>query len=136
MITPVMPTYARANLAFEKGEGPYLYAQDGRRFLDFGSGIAVNTLGIRTPHLVEKLTEQVGKLWHTSNLYQMPGQEKLAKRLIANSFADTCFSVTPVPRPTRPASRCCGAISMCRATRKRTVFWLRPMRFMAERLAR
>ena len=91
MITPVMPTYARADLAFEKGEGPYLYAQDGRRFLDFGSGIAVNTLGHSHPHLVEKLTEQVGKLWHTSNLYQMPGQEKLAKRLIENSFADTVF---------------------------------------------
>ena len=91
MITPVMPTYARANLAFEKGEGPYLYAQDGRRFLDFGSGIAVNTLGHSHPHLVAKLTEQVGKLWHTSNLYQMPGQEKLAKRLIENSFADTVF---------------------------------------------
>jgi acetylornithine/N-succinyldiaminopimelate aminotransferase len=86
-----MPTYARADLAFEKGEGPYLYAQDGRRFLDFGSGIAVNTLGHSHPHLVEKLTEQVGKLWHTSNLYQMPGQEKLAKRLIENSFADTVF---------------------------------------------
>ena len=91
MITPVMPTYARANLAFEKGEGPYLYAQGGRRFLDFGSGIAVNTLGHSHPHLVAKLTEQVGKLWHTSNLYQMPGQEKLAKRLIENSFADTVF---------------------------------------------
>jgi len=91
VITPVMPTYARADLAFEKGEGPYLYAQDGRRFLDFGSGIAVNTLGHSHPHLVEKLTEQVGKLWHTSNLYQMPGQEKLAKRLIENSFADTVF---------------------------------------------
>jgi acetylornithine/N-succinyldiaminopimelate aminotransferase len=86
-----MPTYARADLAFEKGEGPYLYAQDGRRFLDFGAGIAVNTLGHSHPHLVEKLTEQVGKLWHTSNLYQMPGQEKLAKRLIENSFADTVF---------------------------------------------
>ncbi|MFV1849722.1 MAG: aspartate aminotransferase family protein [Thalassospira sp.] len=86
-----MPTYARADLAFEKGEGPYLYAQDGRRFLDFGSGIAVNTLGHSHPHLVAKLSEQVGKLWHTSNLYQMPGQVKLAERLVANTFADTVF---------------------------------------------
>ena len=91
MITPVMPTYARANLAFEKGDGPYLVAQDGRRFLDFGSGIAVNTLGHSHPHLVKELTEQVSKLWHTSNLYQMPGQQKLAERLVANSFADTVF---------------------------------------------
>ena len=79
MITPVMPTYARADLAFEKGEGPYLYAQGGRRFLDFGTGIAVNTLGHSHPHLVKKLTEQVEKLWHTSNLYRIPGQEKLAE---------------------------------------------------------
>ncbi|MCC9621465.1 aspartate aminotransferase family protein [Thalassospira sp. MA62] len=86
-----MPTYARANLAFEKGEGPYLYAQDGRRFLDFGSGIAVNALGHSHPHLVAELTKQVEKLWHTSNLYQMPGQEKLATRLVANTFADTVF---------------------------------------------
>lgn len=91
MITPVMPTYARADLAFEKGEGPYLYAQGGRRFLDFGTGIAVNTLGHSHPHLVKKLTEQVEKLWHTSNLYRIPGQEKLAERLVANSFADTVF---------------------------------------------
>lgn len=91
MITPVMPTYARADLAFEKGEGPYLYAQDGRRFLDFGSGIAVNTLGHAHPHLVEALTEQAKKVWHTSNLYRIPGQEKLAARLVENTFADTVF---------------------------------------------
>ncbi len=91
MITPVMPTYARANLAFEKGEGPYLYAQDGRRFLDFGSGIAVNTLGHAHPHMVKAITEQANKVWHTSNLYRIPGQEKLAERLVANSFADTVF---------------------------------------------
>lgn len=91
MIAPVMPTYARADLAFEKGEGPYLYAQDGRRFLDFGSGIAVNTLGHAHPHLVEALTEQAKKVWHTSNLYRIPGQEKLAARLVENTFADTVF---------------------------------------------
>ncbi|MFH1805970.1 MAG: aspartate aminotransferase family protein [Pseudomonadota bacterium] len=86
-----MPTYARADLAFERGEGPYLYALDGRRFLDFGSGIAVNCLGHSHPHLVRELTDQVAKLWHTSNLYQMPGQQKLAERLVANTFADTVF---------------------------------------------
>lgn len=91
MITAVMPTYARADLAFERGEGPYLYALDGRRFLDFGSGIAVNCLGHSHPHLVRELTDQVAKLWHTSNLYQMPGQQKLAERLVANTFADTVF---------------------------------------------
>ena len=69
MSTSIMPTYARAALAFERGEGPYLFAANGRRFLDFGSGIAVNSLGHGHPHLVKTLREQAGKLWHTSNIY-------------------------------------------------------------------
>ena len=91
MIPAVMPTYARTDLTFDKGEGAYLYAADGRRFLDFASGIAVNALGHSHPHLVSALTEQVGKLWHVSNLYQSPGQEKAAERLVAATFADTVF---------------------------------------------
>ncbi|HLN25613.1 MAG TPA: acetylornithine transaminase, partial [Patescibacteria group bacterium] len=86
-----MPTYARANVSFEKGEGVYLTATDGRRFLDFGSGVAVNALGHAHPHLVAALKAQAEKLWHCSNLYRVPGQETVAKRLIANSFADTVF---------------------------------------------
>src|SRR4030095_4452140 len=66
-ITPVMPTYARADVAFERGEGPYLYATDGRRFLDFSCGIAVTALGHAHPKLVAALTEQAQKVWHTSN---------------------------------------------------------------------
>lgn len=91
MITPILPTYARADVAFEKGEGSWLIASDGRRFLDFGSGIAVNSCGHSHPHLVKALTEQAAKLWHTSNLYQMPEGKRLAERLIANTFADTVF---------------------------------------------
>lgn len=91
MITPVMPTYGRADLAFEKGEGPYLFTTDGKRFLDFGSGIAVTSLGHAHPHLVAALKDQADKLWHTSNLYEIPGQRRLAERLTANSFADTAF---------------------------------------------
>jgi acetylornithine/N-succinyldiaminopimelate aminotransferase len=87
----LLPTYARADIAFERGEGAYLYAEDGRRFLDFGAGIAVNALGHAHPHLVSALSEQAGKLWHTSNLYRVPGQEKLAKRLTEATFADTVF---------------------------------------------
>ncbi len=89
MITPIMPTYARTEFGFERGEGVYLHATDGRRFLDFSSGIAVNALGHCHPHLVKILTEQAGQLWHTSNLFQMPHQQRLAERLVANSFADT-----------------------------------------------
>ena len=91
MSTSIMPTYARAALAFERGEGPYLFAADGRRFLDFGSGIAVNSLGHGHPHLVKTLREQAGKLWHTSNIYRIPEGERLAERLCAASFADKVF---------------------------------------------
>ncbi|WP_439817013.1 aspartate aminotransferase family protein [Zavarzinia sp. CC-PAN008] len=91
MIDAVLPTYARADLAFEKGEGAWLVATDGRRYLDFAAGIAVDGLGHGHPHLVKALTEQAGKLWHVSNMFRIPGQEKLAKRLVAASFADSVF---------------------------------------------
>jgi acetylornithine/N-succinyldiaminopimelate aminotransferase len=87
----LMPTYARADLAFERGEGVHLIATDGRRYLDFASGIAVTGLGHAHPHLVAALTMQAGKLWHVSNLYRIPEQERLAERLVANSFADQVF---------------------------------------------
>jgi acetylornithine/N-succinyldiaminopimelate aminotransferase len=91
MITPVLPTYSRADIAFVRGEGASLFAEDGTRYLDFGGGIAVNALGHAHPHLVKTLTEQAGKLWHTSNLYRIPDQERLAKRLVDATFADTVF---------------------------------------------
>lgn len=91
MIPAVMPTYARSELAFERGEGAYLITADGTRYLDFAAGIAVNSLGHSHPHLVETLIEQGKKLWHTSNLYQIPEQTRLAERLVANTFADTVF---------------------------------------------
>jgi len=87
----LLPTFARADVAFVKGEGPFLFAEDGQRYLDFGAGIAVNALGHAHPHLVKALTEQAGKLWHTSNLYRVPGQESLSKRLVDATFADTVF---------------------------------------------
>ena len=91
MFPSVLPTYSRADVAFVRGEGAYLFAEDGARYLDFGAGLAVNSLGHAHPKLVAALTEQAGKLWHTSNLYRVPGQETLAKQLIDNSFADTAF---------------------------------------------
>lgn len=86
-----MPTYARADIAFERGEGAYLYDAQGRAYLDFASGIAVTGLGHGHPHLVGALVGQARKLWHTSNLFEIPGQQRLAERLVANSFADTVF---------------------------------------------
>jgi acetylornithine/N-succinyldiaminopimelate aminotransferase len=89
--SPLLPTYARADLSFEKGEGPWLFERNGERYLDFGAGIAVNALGHAHPHLVHALTEQAGKLWHTSNLYRIPEGERLAQRLVDVTFADTVF---------------------------------------------
>ena len=90
-IQPIMPTYARTDLIFERGEGSWLVANDGRRFLDFNSGIAVNALGHAHPHLVKALKAQTEKFWHCSNLYRIQGQETLAERLVEASFADTAF---------------------------------------------
>jgi acetylornithine/N-succinyldiaminopimelate aminotransferase len=86
-----LPNYARYDLAFERGEGAWLFTAEGRRFLDFGSGIAVTALGHSHPVLVKALQDQAAKLWHTSNLYHIPGQQKVAQILVDNSFADTVF---------------------------------------------
>jgi acetylornithine/N-succinyldiaminopimelate aminotransferase len=89
--SPLLPTYARADVSFERGEGPWLLGRDGERYLDFGAGIAVNALGHAHPHLVRALTEQAAKLWHTSNLYRIPEGERLAQRLVDATFADVVF---------------------------------------------
>jgi acetylornithine/N-succinyldiaminopimelate aminotransferase len=91
MIPSILPTYTRAPLEFVKGEGSWLTTADGRRFLDLGAGIAVNALGHAHPALVKALTDQAEKLWHVSNLYQIPQQQALADRLVEHSFADTVF---------------------------------------------
>jgi acetylornithine/N-succinyldiaminopimelate aminotransferase len=91
MILPVLPTYARARISFERGEGVRVYTPEGKEYLDFGAGVAVTSCGHAHPHLVKALTEQAHKIWHTSNLYEMPGQERLARRLIEATFADTVF---------------------------------------------
>lgn len=91
MITSVLPTYNRAPLAFTHGAGSWLFAEDGSRYLDLGSGIAVNALGHAHPALVATLQEQGAKLWHVSNLYRVPEQERLADLLVEQTFADTVF---------------------------------------------
>lgn len=90
-MSAVMPTYGRLDLSFVRGEGPYLYTRNGDRYLDFASGIAVNALGHSAPELVTALTEQASKLWHTSNLYHVEGQERFAERLCELTFADLVF---------------------------------------------
>jgi acetylornithine/N-succinyldiaminopimelate aminotransferase len=91
VIPAVLPTYARADLTFERGEGAYLFATNGKKYLDFTSGVAVTALGHCHPYLVKALTEQAQKLWHCSNLFEVAGQHKLAQRLIEQSFADSAF---------------------------------------------
>ncbi|SFD10010.1 acetylornithine/N-succinyldiaminopimelate aminotransferase [Bosea sp. CRIB-10] len=87
----LLPTYARAPIALERGEGAWAITADGTRYLDFGAGIAVNSLGHAHPHLVEALTLQAQRIWHTSNLYTMPEGEKLARRLCEATFAERVF---------------------------------------------
>jgi acetylornithine/N-succinyldiaminopimelate aminotransferase len=91
MFPALMPTYARADLAFERGEGAWLITADGRRFLDFGAGIATSSLGHAHPHLVAAIAEQAARVIHVSNLYRIPGAERLAQRLVDASFADSVF---------------------------------------------
>lgn len=91
LIAPLMPTYARADLAFERGEGAWLVATNGKRYLDFSGGVAVNALGHAHPALVKAITEQAQKVWHVSNLFRIPEAERLAQRLVDASFADTVF---------------------------------------------
>jgi acetylornithine/N-succinyldiaminopimelate aminotransferase len=91
MIPALMPTYARADIAFERGEGAWLITEEGRRYLDFGAGIATSSLGHGHPHLVAAIAEQAGRVMHVSNLYRVKQAERLAERLVAATFADSVF---------------------------------------------
>ena len=104
----IMPTYARANVVFERGEGAWLISTEGERYLDFASGVAVNALGHAHPRLIAALTEQAGKLWHSSNLYRVASQERLAERLCQVTFADQVFFCNS------GAEACEGAIKLAR----------------------
>ena len=91
MIAALMPNYNRADIAFERGDGAWLFTQDGARFLDFGAGIATSSLGHNHPHLVAAIAAQAARVMHVSNLYRVPGAERLAARFVAASFADSVF---------------------------------------------
>ncbi|MEE9387879.1 MAG: aspartate aminotransferase family protein [Paracoccaceae bacterium] len=91
MIDPILPTYNRAPLSFTHGDGSWLVERDGRRFLDLAAGIGVSALGHAHPALVAAITDQAGKLWHLSNLYEIPQQRALAEKLVDETFADTVF---------------------------------------------
>ena len=80
--------YNRRKIAFRKGKGSFLYAINGKKYLDFVQGIAVNSLGHANPHLIRAINNQVKKVWHVSNAFIIPEGEKLAKRLTQKTFAD------------------------------------------------
>ena len=107
-MSAVMSTYVRYDMEFERGEGPYLITTDGRQFLDFAAGIAVNSLGHSHPHLVKTLQDQAAKLWHVSNLYNIPEQTRLADRLAKATFADKVFFCSTGLEAME------GAIKLCR----------------------
>ncbi len=108
MMPALLPTYARAPIAFSYGEGCWLVDTQGQRYLDFAAGIAVNVLGHAHPALVKALTEQAQRLWHVSNLYEIPAQRELAERLVQLTFADTVFF-------TNSGTECCElAVKMVR----------------------
>ena len=90
-ITPLMPVYPRCGVRPVRGEGVYLFGEDGQQYLDFASGIAVNALGHAHPHLTKAIADQAATLMHVSNLYGSPQGEHLAQRLVDNTFADTVF---------------------------------------------
>ena len=87
----IMTTYGRIDIAFTHGEGSFLISEDGKRYLDYATGIAVNAFGHCHPKLVAALQDKASKLWHTSNLYRIPEQEAVAEKLVANSCADRVF---------------------------------------------
>jgi acetylornithine/N-succinyldiaminopimelate aminotransferase len=91
MTSAIVPVFARADIAFERGEGAWLISTTGERYLDFGAGIAVASLGYSHPHLVDALMRQGAKIWHSSNLFQIPDGERLARRLADATFADVVF---------------------------------------------
>ncbi|WP_299479900.1 aspartate aminotransferase family protein [uncultured Roseibium sp.] len=104
--TALFGNYARSNLTFDHGEGVWLVTKDGRRFLDCGSGIAVNSCGHSHPHLVKALQEQAAKLWHVSNLHQIPDGERLAQRLVEATFADRVLFVNSGAEAMEAAIKC------------------------------
>ena len=104
----VMGIYARQNIVFARGEGSWLIAENGDRYLDFGSGVAVNALGHAHPRLVAALQAQAEKLWHTSNLYRVEGQETVAEKLTRLTFAERVFFCNS------GAEACEGAIKIAR----------------------
>lgn len=91
MIPALLSNYAPADLSFEKGEGVYLFGNDGRRYLDFFAGIAVTSLGHAHPEIVKAVSDQASRLMHISNLYRIPGQEELAQKLVDSTFADAVY---------------------------------------------
>ncbi len=116
----IMSTYGRIDIAFTHGEGSYLYSEDGKRYLDYASGIAVNAFGHCHPKLVEALKDQASKLWHISNLYRIPEQETVAERLVENSCADRVFFCNSGAEATEGAVKVARRFAWANGEKERT----------------
>ena len=116
----IMTTYGRIDIAFTHGEGSFLVAEDGKKYLDYASGIAVNAFGHCHPKLVEALQDQASKLWHTSNLYRILEQETVAEKLVANSCADRVFFCNSGAEATEGAVKVARRYAWANGEKKRT----------------
>ena len=116
----IMTTYGRIDIAFTHGEGSFLFSEDGKRYLDYASGIAVNAFGHCHPKLVEALRDQASKLWHTSNLYRIPEQEKVAEKLVANSCVDRVFFCNSGAEATEGAVKVARRYAWSKGDKERT----------------
>ena len=136
-ISSILPVYARADLTLDHGEGAYVYTKDGEKYLDFLSGIAVNSLGHCHPHLVKALQAQAAKLWHVSNVFYSEPLKKLSDRLVDTTFADTVFFCNSGHRSgSKPALRRYANILAKAANQKNIASSLSKARFMAAQWAR
>ena len=117
----IMTTYGRIDIAFTHGEGSFLVAEDGKKYLDYASGIAVNAFGHCHPKLVEALQDQASKLWHTSNLYRILEQETVAEKLVANSCADRVFFCNSGAEATEGAVKVARRYAWANGEKERTV---------------
>lgn len=116
----IMKTYGRIDIAFTHGEGSYLISENGKKYLDYASGIAVNSFGHSHPKLIEALTDQVSKLWHVSNLYRIPEQERVAENLVKHSCADQVFFCNSGAEATEGAVKVARRFAWAKNDKERT----------------
>ena len=128
----LLNTYNRKKISFKKGKGSFLYATNGKKYLDFVQGIAVNCLGHANNYLIKSIYKQSKKLWHVSNAFQIPEQERLAKRLKQKTFADFVFFQNSGAEATEAAIKFARRYFYSKGNQKKIEFYVLIIVFMAE----